>query len=85
MRIRGNASFNIFLANLKVMQINGTFTYPPVFGKVPLSYSLNFPLFNSGETFFVFLAVFFTLLNIAGALLGLALTSTLKRIKAFKG
>jgi hypothetical protein len=68
LRISGNVSFSIFTVNMRVMKIDGTFSFPPVFGRVPLSYSLNFP-FSTGYAFFVFLLFLFTLLNVIGALL----------------
>jgi hypothetical protein len=67
-RISGNVYFSIFTANMTVMEVDGTFSFPPVFGRVPLSYSLNFP-FSTGYSFFVFLLFLFTLLNAIGALL----------------
>jgi hypothetical protein len=79
--ISGDASFSIFLFNAKMLEVNGTFTYPPVFGEVPLGYSLNFPFFNNGEKFFIFLLAAFTLLNFVASLLGVALTYVaLKRL-----
>jgi len=79
MYITGDVSFSIFLTNAKAMEVNGTFSYPPVFGRAPLSYSLNFPLFNSGETFFTFLLTLFTFFNIIGAMLGILLAYTLAK------
>jgi hypothetical protein len=79
--ISGNASFTILIANAKVMKVNGTFNFLPVFGRVPLSYSLNFPLFNNKETFFIFLLTLFTILNMIGALVGIALANTLAKKK----
>ncbi len=79
-RISGNASYTIFLIDAEVMKVSGTFSYPPIFGRVRLSYHINFPLFNNGETFFIFLLTMFTLFNIIGTTLGLILTyKVLKR------
>ena len=79
MRISGDVSFSFFLTNTKVMEVNGTFSYPPIFGEVPLSYSLDFPLFNNGETFFIFMLTLFTILNMIGASIGIALANTLAK------
>lgn len=78
-RISGDVSFSMFLTNTGVMVVNGTFSYPPVFGEIPLSYSLNFPFFNNGETFFIFLLALFTTFNMIGALVGIALVNTLAK------
>lgn len=79
--IRGEVAFNIFLTTAKVGQINGTFTYPPIFGRTSLSYSINFPFFNSGAAFFAFLTIFFFFFNMIGALLALALLFALEKRK----
>jgi hypothetical protein len=81
MRISGSVSFGIYLINAKAVEVNGRFSYPPVFGKVPLSYSLNFPLFNDGETFFIFLLILFTFFNIVGAILGILVAYTFVKKK----
>jgi hypothetical protein len=73
-RILGNVVFKFFLVNVKVMEVRGEFYYPPVMGITQLHYSLNFPFFNDGEKFFIFLLIIFTFLNIIGTLLALALT-----------
>lgn len=75
-RISGNVSFSIFTVNIRIMKVDGTFSYPAVFGEVPLSYSLNFP-FNTGYAFFVFLLFSFTLLNVIGALLAAGVAYTI--------
>lgn len=84
--ISGNVSFAILVANAKVMKVDGTFRYPPVFGRVPLPYSLNFPFFDSGEKFFIFLLILFTVFNIIGALIGIASAYTIiKRLGGHYG
>jgi hypothetical protein len=82
MHISGDVSFSFFLMNAKVTVINGTFSYPPVFGEVQLSYSIDFPLFNNGETFFIFLLSLFTIFNMIGALIGIALANILPKKRA---
>jgi len=82
--ISGNVSFNVFLTNTKVIEFTGVFRYAPMFGKVPLLYSINFPFFNSGEAFFVFLTVFFALFNFVGALLGFVVATALKKRVPFQ-
>lgn len=77
--ISGNVSFTIFITNAKIIEVNGTFSYPPVLGEVPLSYSLNFPLFNDGKTFFIFLLTLFATFNIIGALVGIAIAIACKK------
>lgn len=77
MPVTGSVSFNMFLADTKVSIVNGIFSYPRVSGRMPLFYFLDFPFFNTGETFFIFLLTLFTIFNIIGALLGIALVYTL--------
>jgi len=77
MQVSGNASFTLFLVNLNVIKVDGEFTFAPVYGEVPLHYSLNFPLFNSGERFVIFLLTLFALFNLVGAALGILITSKL--------
>jgi len=68
--------------NTKITVINGTFSYPPIFGEVRLSYSIDFPLFNNGETFFIFLLSLFTIFNMIGALIGIAIANILPKKRA---
>jgi hypothetical protein len=81
MHISGSVSIDIYLINAKAVEVNGKFSYPPVFGKVPLSYSLNLPLFNNGETFFIFLLILFTFFNTVGAILGILVAHTFVKKK----
>jgi len=82
MPVTGSVSFGIFLLNVKVIEVNGMFSYPRVSGRVPLFYYLDFPVFNVGQTFFIFLLILFTFFNIIGALLGTALAYTLAKKRA---
>ena len=77
MQVSGNASFTLFLVNLNVIKVDVEFTFAPVYGEVPLYYSLNFPLFNSGERFFIFLLTLFTLFNLVRGALGILIASRL--------
>jgi hypothetical protein len=77
MQVSGDASFTSFLVDLNVIKVDGEFTFAPVFGEAPLHYSLNFPLFNSGERFFIFLLTLFTLFNLVGGALGILIASRL--------
>ncbi len=74
--ISGNVSFSVLIADAKVMEVDGTFFYPFVFGSMPLVYSLNFPIRNQ-EAFFIFLLISFTLFNVMGALIGIVSAHTL--------
>ncbi len=82
--VTGSVSFNLFLADTKVSIVNGLFSYPHVSGRIPLFYFLDFPFFNTGETFFIFLLTLFTTFNIIGALLGIALVYTLAKRRTRK-
>ena len=77
----GIVSFKIFFANIKVCEINGSFYYPPVFGEAPLNYKINLPFFETKEKFFAFLLATFTLINLAGAAIGVLMYLTVKRIR----
>jgi len=80
----GIASFKIFFANIKVCEINGSFSYPPVFGEAPLNYKINLPFFETKEKFFAFLLATFTLINFAGAAIGVLIYLTVKGIRKRK-
>jgi hypothetical protein len=79
MSISGNASFSTFLTSFKVLEVGGRFSYSPIYGRSHLQYSLDFPLFNNGATFFLFMLAFFTVLNTVGAALGILLTYALAK------
>jgi len=80
----GIVSFKIFFANIKICEINGSFSYPPVFGETPLNYKINLPLFETKEKFFAFLLTIFTLFNLTGAAIGALTYLSIKRIKSKK-
>jgi len=77
----GIVSFKIFFTNIKVCEINGSFSYPPVFGEVPLNYKINVPLFETKEKFSIFLLATFTLFNMTGTAIGILTYLTIKRIR----
>lgn len=78
-QISGRVLFKIFLTGTEIEEISGTFTYAAVYGEAPLHYFLNFPIFNTGESFFYFLLLLFTLLNLFGAFLGVVLAYLAKK------
>jgi hypothetical protein len=80
----GIVSFKIFFANIKIGEINGSFSYPSAFGEFPLNYEINLPFFETKEKFFAFLLATFTLLNLVGAAIGILIYSTVKRIRKSK-
>jgi hypothetical protein len=81
--LSGNVSFTIFITNAKVMEVNGTFHYEHFeLTRIPLFYSLDFPLFNDLQRFFLFLLILFTLFNVMGALIGIVSAHTL--VKRYK-
>ena len=76
----GIVSFKIFFANIRVCEINGSFSYPLIIGEAPLNYKINLPFFETKQEFSVFLLSTFTLINLAGAAVGVLTCSTVKRI-----
>jgi hypothetical protein len=80
----GIVSFKIFFANIKICEINGSFSYPSAFGEFPLNYKINLPFFETKEKFFAFLLATFTNINLAGAAIGILTYSTVKRIRKSK-
>jgi hypothetical protein len=67
----GQVRFSIFFAGVKILAVNGTFSYFAwVYGSMPLYYSIDF-LFSNSYDFFCFLLFTFTYFNIVGALLGI--------------
>jgi hypothetical protein len=77
----GQAQFTLFFANAKTLTVNGTYLWLTIRGPTPLHYELDF-IFSDPETFFGFLIAFFTILNISGALLGIALAKTIRKANA---
>lgn len=80
----GIVSFKIFFANIKVYEVNGSFSYPSPFGEFPLNYMINLPFFETKEKIFTFLLATFTLFNLTGAAIGVLIYSTIKRIQKEK-
>lgn len=84
--LSGNVSFSIFILETKASEINGTFYVSRFPTKVPLEYSLDFPLFKNiygfliKEQFFTFLIMLFMLFNVVGAFVGTFMTYTLVNI-----
>jgi hypothetical protein len=76
----GIVSFKIFFANIRVCEINGSFSYPLIIGEAPLNYKINLPFFETKQEFSVLLLSTFTLTNLAGAAVGVLTCSTVKRI-----
>jgi len=76
--IYGQARFSIFIANLKVTEADGTFWFRMIEGPAPLHYSIDVIFLSDPETFYVFLIILFTILNIIGALLGIVFAKTLR-------
>jgi len=75
--VDGQVQFSMFIANLRVTAVNGTFWFSMVRGPTPLHYKLDF-IFYDPEMFYVFLIVLFTIFNIIGALLGIVFAKTLR-------
>jgi len=71
----------ILFANVKVCEINGSFSFPPVYGEVPLNYKIDLPFFEKKEKIFTFLLAMFTLFNLTGAAIGILTYSTVKRAR----
>jgi hypothetical protein len=80
--VSGNVSFSAFLASFRLLKVEGGFSYSAIFGWSRLQYSLDFPFFNDGPTFFLFILAFFTVLNAAGAALGILLAYALAKERA---
>jgi len=80
----GIVSFKIFFAIIKICEINGSFSYPSAFGEFLLNYKINLPFFETKEKFFAFLLATFTIINLAGAAIGILTYSTVKRIRKSK-
>ena len=76
----GNVSFSVFIANGKVLEINGVFSYAAVYGWVPVNYELGPPFFSNTTAFFSFLVLLFTSFNIVGFMLGMILCYIVSRM-----
>jgi hypothetical protein len=79
--VLGNVSFDVFIANGKVLEANGTISYAAVFGNAHVRYQLESP-FSDGFSFFGFLLLLFTMFNMAGFALGLILCYAVSRTLA---
>jgi hypothetical protein len=76
---QGQVQINVFFVNAKITGANGTFWfYGGVFGFMPVYYQFDF-IFSNPDTFFDFLLALFTLFNIVGALLGIAVAKMIRR------
>lgn len=80
----GIVSFKIFFANIRIWEINGSFSFPSIFGEAPLNYKIDLPFFETKEKIFTLLLATFTLFNLAGAAIGVLIYSTVKRIRKAK-
>jgi uncharacterized membrane protein len=81
----GNVSFSVFVANVRVLQNNGTLSYA-VMGLVigpfvypHVNYELGWPFFSNTTAFFSFLVLLFSLFNILGFMLGMILCYVVSR------
>jgi hypothetical protein len=83
--LSGNASFRILLTDFKVMEVRGSFGYAAIYGRSHLVYSLDFPAFNNGLVFFLFMLALFTVQNIIGTVLGILLAHTCSSQERAKG
>lgn len=79
--LSGNASFCILFAGFKVVEVRGRFGYAAILGMSRLVYSLDFPAFNNGLIFFLFMLALFTVQDIIGAVLGILSTCVLVALK----
>ena len=80
----GNVSFSVFIANGKVLEINGAFGSVPSYDAVPwglpVNYELGAPFFSNAIAFFSFLVLLFTLFNVLGFTLGMILCYIVSRM-----
>jgi hypothetical protein len=77
--IGGNVSFDVFIANEKVLETNGTLSYAMVYGPAPVGYQLGPPFYSDAVYFFGFLLLLFFLFDMAGFALGISLTYVVSR------
>ncbi len=80
----GNASLTVFLANAKLLRVNGTFAYNALLMGPDELYYLFDSLFSQSPNFFGFLLTLFTSFNFIGSILGIALAKTLKSLERQK-
>jgi hypothetical protein len=84
----GNVSFSVFIANGKVLEINGVFRSVPSYAAVPwglpVNYELGSPFFSDTIAFFSFLVLLFTLFNVLGFTLGMILCYIVSRMMESK-
>jgi len=75
--IVGNVSFDVLIANEKLLETNGTLSYDLITAlkgaSGPVSYQLGSPFFSDAIGFFGFLLLLFTMFNVVGFALGLIL------------
>jgi hypothetical protein len=89
----GNISFSVFIANVRVLQTNGTLSYAmmllPAGGtpvnvtfpfNVPVHYEFGAPFFSNTTAFFGFLVLLFSLFNVLGFTLGMILCYIVSRM-----
>jgi hypothetical protein len=78
-----NVTFSVFIANVKLLQTNGTLSYGWVGifypGGVPVHYELGWPFFSNTTAFFSFLLLLFSLFNLLGFTLGMILCYVVSR------
>jgi hypothetical protein len=82
-----NVSFSVFIANVKVLQGNGTSSYyvgsPLMLKRIPtksVNYEFGAPFFSNIIAFLSFLQLLFTLFNIVGFMLGMILCYVVSRM-----
>jgi hypothetical protein len=81
--IEGNVSFDVLIANEKLLETNGTLSYDLINtlkgASGPVNYQLGPPFFSDPISFFSFLLFLFTLSNMAGFALGLILAYVISK------
>jgi hypothetical protein len=84
--IVGNVSFDVLIANAKLLETNGTLSYDLITALLgrsgPVSYQLESPFFSNAIGFFGFLLFLFTLFDMVGFALGLILCYIVSRMLA---
>jgi hypothetical protein len=79
----GNVSFDVLLANAKLLETNGTLSYDLITAlkgaQAPVSYQLGSPFFSNAIGFFGFLLLLFTMFNMTAFALGLILSYVVSR------
>ena len=74
----GQVQFSMFIANLRVTEVDGIFWLREIEGPTPLHYKIDLIFLSDPETFYVFLIVLFTIFNVIGALLGMVFAEALR-------